>query len=55
MGVIFEIIILNLIIKRIKIEIINLVESVIVILSISKEKYILYISLNSIASLYNRL
>ena len=43
MRVIFIIIILNSIIKRIKIRIISLIKSVIIILSILKEKYILYI------------
>ena len=42
-GVISGIITLSLIIKRIRIEIISLVRSVIVILLISKEKCILYI------------
>ena len=41
--VIFEITTLNLIIKRIKIKTISLVRSVIIISSILKEKYILYI------------
>ena len=53
--IIFEIIILNLIIKRIRIEIISLIRNVIIILLISKEKYILYISLNLITLLYNKL
>ena len=41
--IISKIIILNLIIKRIRIEIISLIRNIIIILLILKEKYILYI------------
>ena len=53
--IIFIIITLNSIIKRIRIKIISLIRSIIIILLILKEKYILYIPLNSIAFLYNKL